>query len=106
MAIDAKYLLVVAMDVEPDKEAAFNEVYDKDHIPTLMKLPGVLGVTRYKTSAEGEPKYLAIYELDSPDLPSTETWKTASDTGDWAPKIRPFTKNRHRTVYERISPAE
>ena len=33
MALDAKYLYVVIMDVEPDKEALFNEIYDKEHIP-------------------------------------------------------------------------
>ncbi|MCH7930882.1 MAG: hypothetical protein IH906_01540 [Proteobacteria bacterium] len=29
------------MDVEPDKEALFNEVYDEEHVPNPMNVPGV-----------------------------------------------------------------
>jgi antibiotic biosynthesis monooxygenase (ABM) superfamily enzyme len=104
MAIRAKYLYVVRMDVEPDKEADFNEIYDKEHIPALQRVPGVLGVTRYETSTKDMPKYVAIYEMDSPDLPSTQAWKNASDSGTWKDKVRPFTKNRSHTVYRRIEP--
>ena len=28
MAVTSKYIFVVSMDVDPDKEALFNEVYD------------------------------------------------------------------------------
>ena len=41
MPIKAKYLFVVSMDVDPDKEALFNEVYDTEHVPLLSKVPGV-----------------------------------------------------------------
>ena len=99
---DAKYLFVVMMDIEPDKEEEFNRVYDEEHVPDIKGVPGVLNATRYKTSAEGEPRYLAIYEVESPDIPDTPAWKKASDSGSWAPNIRPFTKNRRRMIYERI----
>ena len=36
-----KYPFIASMDVEPDKEALFNEVYDKEHVPNPMKVPGV-----------------------------------------------------------------
>jgi len=42
----AKYLFIASMDVEPEKEALFNEVYDTEHIPELLKVPGVLSVRR------------------------------------------------------------
>ena len=48
MAEEAKYIYIAAMDVEPDKEAAFNEVYDTEHIPTILKVPGVISATRYE----------------------------------------------------------
>ncbi len=51
MPIKSKYLFVVSMDVDPDKEALFNEVYDIEHVPTLLKVPGVHAVAR----VEGEP---------------------------------------------------
>ena len=37
MSISAKYLFIVSMDVEPSKESLFNEVYDEEHVPSLMK---------------------------------------------------------------------
>ena len=37
MAINSKYLFVVSMDVDSNKEALFNEIYDTEHIPNLLK---------------------------------------------------------------------
>src|SRR6476660_6946049 len=49
MPIATKYLFVVSMDVTKEKEALFNEVYDSEHVPLLLKVPGVRAVTRLKT---------------------------------------------------------
>jgi len=46
MPIKSKYLFVASMDVDPDKEALFHEVYDTEHVPNLLKVPGVHAVTR------------------------------------------------------------
>ena len=87
MPITTKYLFIASMDVEPDKEALFNEVYDREHVPNLLKVPGVISVTRLATQpltmslggerqsvvAEGEPAYTAFYEIES--------HLTLSDTG-------------------------
>ena len=35
-----RYVFTASMDVDPDKEALFNEVYDQEHIPELLKVPG------------------------------------------------------------------
>jgi hypothetical protein len=56
MPIITKYLFVASMDVDPEKEALFNEVYDTEHIPNLLKVPGVHAVTRIK----GEPFAVSI----------------------------------------------
>ena len=39
MPINSKYLFVVSMDVDPDKNKLFNEVYDTEHIPNLRSRP-------------------------------------------------------------------
>ena len=49
MSIATKYLFIVSMDVTKEKEALFNEVYDTEHVPLLLKVPGVRAVTRWKT---------------------------------------------------------
>ena len=42
MPIATKYLFIVSMDVTKEKEALFNEVYDTEHVPLLLKVPGVI----------------------------------------------------------------
>ncbi len=102
MLTDMKCLFVVMMDIDEDKEADFNRVYDEEHIPILLQVPGVIDAARFKTSTEGAPKYVAIYEVENADIPESDAFREASDIGEWAPKIRPFTKNRSRIIYERI----
>ena len=34
------YVFWVMMDVEPHREALFNDLYDNEHLPLLLKLPG------------------------------------------------------------------
>jgi hypothetical protein len=104
MALDTRYLYVVMMDVDPAREAEFNQTYDHEHIPALLKVSGVLSAKRYQTSAAGEPKYVAIYELASPEIPSSEAFRQAAESGAWPHQIRPHTMNRHRIVYTEIPP--
>lgn len=108
MSFSTKYVLVVSMDVEPEKEALFNEIYDSEHLPYLKKVPGVRAATRLKTeiasllsggerrqlTGEGMPKYTALYEIDSPDVLTSKAWVEAGELGRWNKEVRPFTKNR------------
>ncbi len=106
MVTDARYLYVVMMDVDADKDAAFNEVYDTEHIPALLKVPGVVRAARYRTATAGVPAYAAVYALARPDVPESEAFKRAADSGAWPHTIRPYTKNRKHILYTRISPRE
>ncbi len=103
------YLFVVQMDIPVEHEAEFNRIYDEQHVPMILKVPGCLSCTRYRLSHSAQadaPRYLALYELESADVAQTAAWKAASDTGDWAPKIRPHTTNRRHSVYELIAGPE
>ena len=114
MPIGARYVLMVSMDVAPEKEALFNEVYDREHVPNLLAVPGVLAVTRvtsepFAMSIGGErremptasPRYTAIYELESPDVLVSDAWARAVEAGRWPEEVRPFTTNR-RHVLSRV----
>ncbi len=46
MPFSTKYVFVVSMDVDSDKEALFNEVYDTEHVPLILSVPGVRAATR------------------------------------------------------------
>ena len=102
MPSEAKYLYVVMLDVDPDKEQLFNELYNQEHIPALLKVPGVLNASRYETSDESAPKYLAVYELNGPDVTASAAWKEASNSGEWPQKVRPHLKSRSQVTYKRI----
>ena len=99
-------LYLVRMDVGHDHEALFNEVYDKEHLPALRGVPGVRSAARFRQPSASEPRYIAAYELDSPAVLQSAAWKTAGEAGRWAGEIRPFTMNRHLTMYERVGGAE
>jgi hypothetical protein len=112
MPIKAKYLFVVAMDVDPAKEALFNEVYDSEHVPTLLKVPGVHAAARMegepftlsiggedKRVAQDGPRYCALYEIDGPHVLVSEEWAKASEVGRWPSEVRPFTRNRRHALY-------
>ncbi len=112
MSIQSKYLFVASMDVDADKEALFNEVYDTEHVPMLSKVPGVYGVSRmagepFVLSIGGEerkvahdgPRYHAMYEIDGPHVLTSQEWAEASEAGRWAKEVRPFTRNRRHALY-------
>ena len=48
-----KCLLIVRMDVAPDKEAELNELYNHEHIPAQLKVPGIISAARYRTLDPG-----------------------------------------------------
>src|SRR5436190_2112543 len=48
MPIQTRYIFTASMDVDPAKEALFNEVYDTEHVPLILKVPGVIAAVRLK----------------------------------------------------------
>ena len=104
MVTEPEYLYIVMMDVEPDKEELFNNTYTYEHIQHVLNVHGVLSATRYEVSTEGMPKYLAIYGLESPDVPASPPFRKAVDLGKWPTEVRPFTKNRSRLICRRMKP--
>lgn len=113
MTINSKYIFVASMDVDPDKEALFNEVYDTEHIPNLLKVPGVHAATRIKGEAfelsigggtrtiihEGA-RYSAVYEIDGPHVLVSTDWAKAGEAGRWPSQVRPYTRNRRHALYK------
>jgi hypothetical protein len=113
MPIKSRYLFVASMDVDADKEALFNEVYDTEHVPNLLKVPGVHAVTRvegepFAMSLRGEekqvphdgPRHSAIYEIDGPQVLVSREWAKAVEAGRWPKEVRPHTRNRRHALYK------
>jgi hypothetical protein len=109
-----RYVFMVSMDVDADKEGLFNEVYDQEHVPNLLKVPGVHAARRVKAEPSfsfnigGEEKaiahqgasYCAIYEIEGPHVLTSPAWARAGEAGRWPAQVRPFTRNRRHALYK------
>ncbi|HVC57799.1 MAG TPA: hypothetical protein VND95_17755 [Stellaceae bacterium] len=60
-------LLMVWADIDPEFEAEYHRWYDEEHIAHLLAVPGFLSAGRY-VALKGGPKYLALYELEAPEV--------------------------------------
>ena len=108
------YLLWVSMDIDPSREETFHRVYERDHLPTLMAVPGVRSAQRLVTTTggivldgavkpmgtDGVARHHTIYQIDSPSVLVGPEWRAAVDAGAWAQNVRPYLTNRRHTVLE------
>ena len=113
MSISSRYLLIASMDVAPEAEDLFNEIYDNEHIKYLLEVPGVRSVTRVKGVPASfglagrlvdlpvpSPIHTAIYEIDDPSVLSSPEWAVACEKGRWAADVRPHTSNRSHALFK------
>ncbi len=96
---DAGGLLVNAMNIAPELEAEFNEWYDKEHIPALSAVPGVLCARRFRGTS-GNRKYVALYHLATPEVQESAEWKEAR-VSDWTSRLQPHFRDHLRLVCRR-----
>ena len=109
----SKYIFIVSMNVKSEFENLFNEVYDQEHIPYLLEVPGVNKVTRgqgipfsfsiggqTKLMAASNQKFVAMYELDNPDVVKSNEWSVAAEKGRWSSHVRQHTSERTHFMYK------
>ena len=109
----SKYIFIVSMNIKSEFEELFNEVYDKEHIPYLLKVPGVNKVTRGKgvpflfsmagnTKKMDPPnqKFVAMYEIDNTDVVKSSDWSIAVEKGRWSNEVRQHTSERTHFMYK------
>ena len=86
---EAGGILVASMNVDPAAEAEFNEWYNKEHLPQLGSVPGVLSARRFQAAGpDMEKKYLALYHMTSIAVSRSDAWAKAANT-PWSEKMRP-----------------
>ncbi|MDP7587396.1 MAG: hypothetical protein FI737_04315 [SAR202 cluster bacterium] len=99
------YAYLVMMDIPAELEGDFNRVYNTQHVPNIVKATGVNSCVRYKvesTNNEGMARYAALYDIDSPEVPTSDAWVAESEKGDWPTQIRPHATNRSHTIYKKV----
>ena len=99
---DADFVLSVRLNIPADKENDFNEWYNVDHLPALVGVPGVYCARRY-VAVEGDPKYLAVYEMNDSLIPKSPEWDKARNS-EWTLRIRPHLKDAKVIISRRIFP--
>jgi hypothetical protein len=95
-------LLLNAMNVAPEAEDDFNAWYDREHLPALAAVPGVLCARRYRDAEAGggSHRYVALYHLESPEVVRGEAWSRAANT-PWSARVRPHFHDRIRILAAR-----
>ena len=96
-------LLVVQVDVEPEWEEELNRWYNEEHMAERLEILGYLNGRRF-IAVEGQPKYLATYEVESPDVLFSEAYnKILNNQTDWTRRVLVHVHG-NRVVYRQIFP--
>ena len=95
-ATDTPWLYIVHTDIPDDIVGEYNEWYDREHLPRLVTVPGVIRARRYNAVA-GNPRYLTAYELTDRDAFESPEGLLARKT-PWTAKMRSLFYNTRRRM--------
>jgi hypothetical protein len=97
-------LFYVYTDPGTVDEAEFHDWYDDEHGPARLTVPGLGPAYRYRALDELKPAWLALYELDRPDVIESPEYKAlGAKASDWDKSVGAGLATLDRRVYEQIS---
>jgi len=98
-------LLAVWMQIPAELEQDLNDWYKQEHLPERIEIPGFLTALRYR-SLDGEPKYMALYDLETPQVLYSDAYKDMRrNSTDWTRRIGRSLEKNIRHEYELMSSA-
>lgn len=95
------WLYVVHTDVPDDIVGEYNSWYDQEHLPRLVRVPGIIRARRY-ASPTGHPRYLTAYELEERESFSSPAAMQARKT-PWTERMRSLFTNTRRFTGQLIT---
>ena len=98
----SNYVYLVQMDIPAELENDFNRIYDTQHVPNILAVPGAHKCTRYQFESgdvDGVARYLAIYEIDSEKALDTPEFQSRRG---WA-HLKPYVRNPQIFLYRKIT---
>ncbi len=99
-------LFYVYTDPGTVDETEFHDWYDREHGPARLTVPGIGPAYRYRALDELKPPWLALYELDRPDVIESPAYKALSaKASDRDKSVGARLSTLDRRVYEQISEA-
>jgi hypothetical protein len=85
-------------------ETEFHDWYDHEHGPARLTVPGFGPAYRYRALDELKPPWLALYELDRPDVVESPEYKAlGANASDRDMAVAGGLATLDRRVYEQIS---
>ncbi len=100
---DAPWLYIVHTDIPDHIAAEYNDWYDREHLPRLVTVPGVLRARRYDRVSGPGPRYLTAYELAGAEVWESPAALEARKT-PWTEKMRALFRNTRRKMCRLILP--
>ncbi|HTE14862.1 MAG TPA: hypothetical protein VK642_07270 [Burkholderiales bacterium] len=97
--LTTQHLMIFACNVKPEHEAEVRRWYAEEHIPRLLKVPGVASARFFHAHA-GTHNYIALYEIEKSETCASEAWKEAALT-PWTKSMRPHLNDVLRVVLRR-----
>ena len=91
---EARWLYVVHTDVPDEVAAEYNDWYDREHLPRLARVPGVVRARRY-VACDGHPRYFTAYDLADRDAFTSPQGLEARKT-PWTERMRNLFSNTRR----------
>lgn len=103
---DTRGLLLFMTDIDPALEDEFNRWYEEEHLPERQTMAGFLSARRFR-AVEGGPKYLALYDLESPAVLQSAPYLRISgaNKSPWTQRMESMFTNARRNVYVAMPPS-
>jgi hypothetical protein len=88
---DTAFIHIVRVDIDPEHEAAFNDWYERTHLPDLLACRGWLSAKRFVSVGDG-PKYAAMYEVAGRWAFETPELRKVKGFGPFEALVKNFTR--------------
>jgi hypothetical protein len=96
------YMITMTMDPRPEMVDDYHQWYLQEHCPMLMEtVPGWRRILRYRQLDGNGSSYLAIHEIESPEVFQTPEFKAATST-PWRDKVFGYVTRRERLTFKLI----
>ena len=106
-SVKSKTVWNVRMDVDPEVEEDFVKWYHEIHLEEIGAFPGFIAgrfVRRIDSFSTIDPKYLVLWEIESPDVLKNLTPLAQRNISEDEKRIRAGIKNRKDAISVRIWP--
>lgn len=94
----APVLLAVWWEPRPGTETELDRWYADEHIPSLLKVPGWIRISRYRRVSGTGPRFLAVHDLQDVAAMASPAHRTALDT-PWRTKVIAQREQYERRVF-------